>query len=897
MGKSREKPVAAGPDRSNLAALAKLQAISHELMARQQHEEIAALKAQTLLYETALNQISEGLCVFTGFQKIIFCNARYAEIYRLKPDEISPGTALPDLMAQRAAAGTAPVAADDGSASHALLNTEAQPKSWTATLGDGRSVRISRQPLPEAGWLEIHEEVAQVPPDRHRTHDGISVQTLIDWVPDYLWVKDAASRFVLANKALAYDNVLATPGDLVGLSDNDIHPTERGNNFHVEEQAIMRSGVPMVDKEECVIGLGGEEKWLRSTKVPLYDENNECFGLIGIARDITERRKAELLSNGQAQVLEMIAINAPLEAILERLIRLVEDQLAGIFGSVLLLDREGLHLKHGAAPSLPKAFTDAIDGTAIGPKVGSCGTAAYRRERVIVTDIRSDPLWEDFRDLAAPYGYRSCWSTPVMSPKGAVLGVFAMYSTEARQPTPRESHLIDVTIRIAGIAIERRRAEEQIKLLAHHDPLTGLLNRSLLNDRLQQAILQTRRHKPSLSVVFIDLDNFKTINDSLGHSAGDRLLKAVAKRMEASVRATDTIVRLGGDEFVIILIDQPGSPVAPLTVVERIRAAVAEPLAIDGHSLDVTCSLGVATYPNDGEDPETLLMNADAAMYKAKEAGRDNVQFYAAEMNTKVRERLTLQHEMREGIKRQEFLLHYQPQVDLDTGQVFAVEALVRWNHPTHAMMPPVSFIPLAEETGLIVSLGDWVLREACRQNKAWQDMGLPPVSVSVNVSARQFRDKTYVSRVSDALSESGMAGKFLELEITESLIMNDVEEAVAKMQSLQELGVRLAIDDFGMGYSSLNALKTFPVARLKIDRAFIQNLTKDKNDRAVVGAVISLGQKLNLRVIAEGVETAEQVLYLRKNKCHEIQGYYFSKPVAPEAITSLITSQKVNAA
>jgi len=624
----------------------------------------------------------------------------------------------------------------------------------------------------------------------------------------------------------------------------------------------------------------------------MRNEHNEIFGLVGIARDITERKKADILREGQAQILEMIALNAGLGDVLDRLMRLVESQLTGIFGSVLLLDEDGQHLRHGAAPSLAETYTRAIDGVRIGPKVGSCGTAVHRRAPVIVNDIMSDPLWEDYRELVAVYGYRSCWSTPILSHQGTVLGVFAMYSMTVREPTPIETSLIEMTTRIAGIAIERKRAEDQIRFLAHHDALTGLPNRILLKDRLAQAILQTQRHNPWVSVVFIDLDNFKMINDSLGHTAGDELLKIVANRMAGCVRATDTVVRLGGDEFVILLVDQPASPAEISATLDRIRATITEPVSINGRALYVTCSIGVATFPNDGPDPEALLMNADAAMYKAKDAGRDNVQFYTAAMNTRIHEKLALQQEMRDGLARSEFILHYQPQVDLRTGRVFAVEALVRWQHPTLGLLSPLKFIPLAEETGLIVPLGDWVLHEACRRNKAWQDAGLPPINISVNVSARQFSEKNLVDRVINAARESGMAARHLELEITEGLIMQDVDQAVVTMKELQRLGVQLAIDDFGTGYSSLNALKTFPVARLKIDKSFINNLASDDSDKAVASAVISLGQKLNLRVIAEGVETIEQVAILRDNNCDECQGYYFSKPVSFETIADLLKKQ-----
>jgi diguanylate cyclase (GGDEF)-like protein len=504
----------------------------------------------------------------------------------------------------------------------------------------------------------------------------------------------------------------------------------------------------------------------------------------------------------------------------------------------------------------------------------------------------SDPLWADYRELASAHGLRSCWSTPILSHHGAVLGTFAMYSKEVREPAPAEMRLVEVATRIAGIAIERRLAEDRIHFMANHDELTGLPNRTLLKDRLTQALLYAEQYDRWATVAFIDLDNFKFVNDSLGHNAGDELLKIVANRMVHCVGATDTVVRLSGDEFVILLFDQPKSIDIITAVLQKIQAAIAEPICVDGHDFQVTCSIGLANYPNDGTDVDMLLANADAAMYRAKEIGRDNFQFYAPECNTKVHEKFLLQKELRSAIARSEFELVYQPQVDLRTGRLFAVEALIRWPNPMRGMVPPAKFIPIAEETGLIVPIGDWVLREACRQNKSWQDAGLPPMAICVNVSARQFKEKNWVRRVASTLGETGLDARYLELELTESLIMQDVEQAIATMRELQILGVQLSIDDFGTGYSSLAALKRFPVARLKIDKSFIDDIPDDENDKAVAGAVISLGQKLNLRVIAEGVETEAQVAFLRENNCDEMQGYYFSKPLPASDLEKLIRAR-----
>jgi diguanylate cyclase (GGDEF)-like protein len=612
-------------------------------------------------------------------------------------------------------------------------------------------------------------------------------------------------------------------------------------------------------------------------------------GWMSTHEDITERKLANVVREEQAHILEMIAASAPLENVLDHLMRLVESQLTGIYGSVLLLDKDGVHLRHGAAPSLPAAYAKAVDGGEIGPNAGSCGAAAYRREPVIVADIMTDPLWAECWDLAAPHGLRSCWSTPILSHRGAVLGTFAMYSKEVREPSIAETRLIEIATRIAGIAIERKLAEERIHFMANHDALTGLPNRTLLKDRLTQALHFAERYDRWATVAFIDLDNFKFVNDTLGHSAADELLKIVAHRMINCVRATDTVVRLGGDEFVILLFDQPKDVDLITATLQKIRAAIAETIDAGGHDFQITCSIGLANYPNDGTDADTLLANADSAMYRAKEIGFDNFQFHAPEFNTRAHEKFLLQRELRNAVARSEFTLVYQPQVDLNTGRIFAAEALIRWMNPVRGMVPPTKFIPIAEETGLIVTIGDWVLREACRQNKAWQDAGLPPMSVCVNVSARQFREKDWVACVASALRETGLEARYLELELTESLIMQDVEQAIATMKQLQILGVQLSIDDFGTGYSSLAALKRFPVARLKIDKSFIDDIPADENDRAVAGAVISLGQKLNLRVIAEGVETEAQVAFLRENNCDEMQGYCFSKPLSAADIEKLL--------
>lgn len=734
-----------------------------------------------------------------------------------------------------------------------------------------------------------HGSEQSLDPQQQLRTERIWLRAMVDEVPDYLFGKDRQSRFIVANKAVAADLGYADPSKILGKTDRELHPSAIAEQFISNEKQVMTTGIPMLDREEYVNLPSGQKRWFSTSKLPLRDADGEIIGIVGICRDITRRKFSDVLLSGQARVLEMIATNAPLHDVLGSLMKLIETQMDNVFCSVLLLDDSGRHLIHGAAPSLPVDYVEAIDGVAIGPSVGSCGTAAYRREPVVVADIASDPLWDGFQDLAAAHGLRSCWSTPILSHEGVVLGTFAMYSSKAATPGLTEVSLTADAVRIAAIAIERKRAEDRIHHLAHHDPLTGLPNRTLLNERIDRAIVATTVHKPCVSVVFLDLDNFKLVNDSLGHTVGDKVLQMAAARMVNCVGPGDTIVRIGGDEFVILLVDQAADPAANPEILDCIRSELCKPFVVGEHAFHITCSMGVATYPDDGASTEALLLNADAAMYKAKEAGRDNFQFYTTTMNAKAHGRLNQLEALRTAIANNEFHLVYQPQIDLASGRMFSVEALVRWDHPIRGVVAPADFIPLAESSGLIVPLGDWVLQEACRQNKAWQDAGMSPLRVCVNVSARQFADKTWVCRVRHALELSGLDPSHLELELTESLLMQNMDQAIATMNDLRGLGVGFAIDDFGTGYSNLSALKSFPVGRLKIDKSFVQNLATDDSDRGIVAAIISLGQNLRMKVIAEGVETPEQLNILRQNRCDEVQGFHFSRPVPAAGIALIL--------
>jgi len=437
---------------------------------------------------------------------------------------------------------------------------------------------------------------------------------------------------------------------------------------------------------------------------------------------------------------------------------------------------------------------------------------------------------------------------------------------------------------------ERKQAEEMIKYMAYHDSLTQLPNRNLFNERLKQALADAERNKTNVAVLFIDLDRFKVINDSLGHAFGDLLLKSVSRRLQGCLRDHDTIARQGGDEFTVILHDCTEE--SAKNVAERMINELANPFVLNNHEVTISPSIGISLYPSDGTNPDTLIRNADRAMYQAKDHGKNNYQFYEKDMEAQYTKRLKLENDLRKALARKEFVLYYQPQVDIHSHEVIGVEALIRWNHPENGFISPAEFIPLAEETGLIVPIGEWVLYTACLQNKAWQDAGYTPMRMSVNLSARQFRQTDIDVLVDRVLKETGLDPKYLDLEITENMSMFDVDMTTETLQKLKRLGVNISIDDFGTGYSSLNYLKRFPIDSLKIDQSFVHDIHSDTDDAAIVKAILAMAHSLDLKVVAEGVETERQLSFLKEQKCDQAQGYYFNRPLSPEHLESMLTKQ-----
>jgi diguanylate cyclase (GGDEF)-like protein len=529
---------------------------------------------------------------------------------------------------------------------------------------------------------------------------------------------------------------------------------------------------------------------------------------------------------------------------------------------------------------------------------GTCGMAFRSGAACIINDYLADPRCQAFHGQARKDGTRSGASFPLFA-RGQVVGILVFVAAEKDTFTPEFAELLQRLADNVSFALEnfarvdeKAQADQRIEYLASHDSLTNLPNREMFNGMLRRAIDAAQRYQRQFAVLFIDLDRFKIINDSLGHDAGDMLLVEIGGRLRRALRSSDVVARLGGDEFVVIL-EEAGERHEVERIASELLSVLGQPLQLSGHECHTTASIGIAMYPSDGADMQTLTKNADMAMYLAKEDGKNGFRFFTREIKTQSIERLTLESALRRAQERDQFSLHYQPKVDMTSGQITGVEALLRWIHPELGSISPGQFIPLAEETGLIVPIGRWVLKEACAQNMAWQRRGLRPVTMAVNLSPRQFADPHLLHDVDEALLASGMSPVLLQLEVTESMVMRNVSRAIKVLDAIQSRGIRLAIDDFGTGYSSMSLMKQFPIDTIKIDRSFVRDLPNDSEDRAIAQAIISMGKALGMTIIAEGVETVEQETFLRNHACDEMQGFLFSKPLPPREMANLLGAER----
>ncbi len=752
---------------------------------------------------------------------------------------------------------------------------------------------------------------------------------------------------------------------------------------------------------------------MSSRQINLNILENTILRIEAVEKEKFERKNADNLELNN-RILTQINERVTLTDILKELTLHVEALNPGMLCSILLVDNDGKTLRTGAAPSLPSFYNQAIDGVEIGDNVGSCGTAAYRGELVIVEDIESHPYWSAYRELASKAKLQSCWSQPFKNKDGKVLGTFAIYHHQKSHPTENELSLIADYANLAQLAIEtnraqndlrisaiafdsndgmvvtdangiilrvnsaftkitgyaeddvigqtfgmhvssikefniysemweaikgievwegeicnyrkngesypelltiakvkdtnsiatnyvisivditiRKNAEEEIQSLAFYDPLTHLPNRRLLLDRLNLALINSSRSGKDVALLFLDLDHFKTLNDSLGHDIGDILLKQVAERLTSCIRDSDTAARIGGDEYLVMLenlSEQSIEAAAQAKIIsEKILFALNQPYQLNKNEYQSTVSVGVALFGNQNISQDELLKHADIAMYQAKKAGRNSVCFYDPQMQHTIHARLELERELREAIEKQQFKLYYQIQVD-HLGYPLGAEALIRWQHPERGLVSPLQFIQLAEETGLILPIGQWVLEAACAQLKIWeQSAHSSALTISINVSAKQFRQEGFVNQVQTAVNRYAINPKLLKLELTESILLESIEATITIMNDLKKTGIRFSLDDFGTGYSSLQYLKRLPLSQLKIDQSFVRDIVSDTNDKVIVRTIIAMAQSMELEVIAEGVETIEQRQLLQNTGCMKFQGYLFGKPVSIEEFDLLL--------
>ncbi|MEN5147827.1 putative bifunctional diguanylate cyclase/phosphodiesterase [Pseudomonas rustica] len=728
---------------------------------------------------------------------------------------------------------------------------------------------------------------------------------------------------------------------------------------------------------------------------------------------------SQMPPKSERDVLGMIANDRHLDEILSVICRILDAQSVDTFCSILLVDAEGKRLLSTAAPGLPVEYSRAIDGMVIGPQEGTCGTAAFRRELVITEDIADDPSWGRFRDLALGYNLRSCWSMPLLSPQGQVLGTFALYHRRTHMPSkaqiqqlaysanlaaiairhkrdgqrleeseqrfrslfthnphpvfaldlngrildvnpaglklkpygvtdlvgyyfanlvleedlhrvnahfsvakdgepqmfearllgesgePLTMHISNFPIRVDGEIVgvfgvardisEKKRYEQQLSFNTCHDLLTGLLNRVSLEDWLELDCHISRRCERHLAVICIDLDGFKSINDSIGHYSGDQVLIEVARRITRQVRPGDTVVRTGGDEFVVLIPDLVRDEDV-VTVVERLMADVARPYSIQGNEVHVSASIGITVSDGHIDQPMKLIQQAEMAMYKAKQQGRNNFQWYTSDLNEHVCDQAKLRSDLQMALDSQSLRLHYQPQIDARTSRVVGIEALLRWEHPEKGFISPELFVPVAEDSGQIILLSLWVLDTACAQLRQLIDKGVASISMAVNISPVHFQRNNFVQCVQATLEKHGLLGAQLELEITESLLLQNAEQAIEVLHCLKALGVRIALDDFGTGFSSLSYLKHLPIDKIKIDRSFIREIATDHRDAAITQGIISMAHHLDLTVVAEGVETLSQVNFLKGSRCDVFQGYYYAKPMPYEALDGFLIAAEFDA-
>ena len=753
------------------------------------------------------------------------------------------------------------------------LQTFQGERKWTDVL-----VSPIRQPGgPVENLLVISRDMTELlsAQQRERMQAQKYVQ-ILESITDAFYALDQDWNFTYVNVQAAR-LLKRTPEELVGQDGWEAFPEAAGT--------IIEDSYRQVMHERCELNFEAYfpplDTWFEVHAYPSGE------GIAVTFQDISRRKASELLEAGTNRILEMSVQAVPLPEILREVALLVERQLSGTTCYVLL--REGQHWSTVAAPSLPAAYIAGFDsgavttGTDLSPTDGE--PSAGPRGPLHCEDIASDPRWASNRDLALLHGLRASVSFSLSSAAGKPLGLLGVYKGEPGPFSEAVLHLLERVRGLATLATEHHQLRAELTFQAQHDPLSGLPNRGLFNMRLEQAI-QAATGRAPLALALIDLDDFKAINDVQGHLVGDAVIQEISRRLTRCIRGGDTLARIGGDEFCVIL--PYADEAAAERITKRMLSAIDEPVVVGKTEVLVGASIGVSLYPEGGNDAETLRRHADLAMYAAK-TRKQGVEFYEPGMNRRAAERAQMAQHLRRAIELKELELHYQPQVNLADGRWLGVEALLRWRHPVLGMVPPLQFIPIAEQTGLIIPIGEWVLRESCRQGARWQRAGHPPFRMAVNVSALQFEHSDFTCMLARALQDSGFSPDALELELTESVVMQNVDASAARMAELRALGVSIAIDDFGTGYSCLSYLPQLPLNVLKIDRSFVSKLAPGSTTLPVVRSIIGLAQSLGFTTVAEGIESVEQREMLLALGCDVGQGYLFSRPQPPEELIEML--------
>ena len=839
-----------------------------------------------------LNAIFENATVgivFTHNRRLVQANRLCAEMFGYTLDEFVDQSALILYPDQEA---------------YSALGREAGP-----VLAAGRPFRAETQLKRKDGncfWCRVSAKA--VDPERPRdgtlwiiediAEDRLMLEALEGSTRELSAILDTASMgiAVVRNRVVVrcnrrFEELFELPqASLVGHSVRQLFGSDEEFQ-RIGEQVYAEFAAGAVHRREQLLQRrDGKPRWLRVSG-SAFDATNPHLGSVWLAEDYTATREAEARARQAFDEQRLIFDNAAVGILFarDRMVQRCNRRMAEIFGyrpeelagrstRVFYLGEED-YQRHGAeVMPVVTAGATYVGENRVRHRDGHPFWVRATGRQVASQADSVDLIWI-FEDVTERHQ--------------AEEALLRAHEVLEQRVVERTAELANANTQLQEEVFERMQAEQRIWHVAHHDSLTGLPNRALLHDRLQQTLALAQRDRHRVAVMFLDLDRFKTVNDTLGHAIGDELLKHVAQRLTGVVRAVDTVSRLGGDEFVIVL-HEMSSPDDAVQVAEKILGALATVVSIDNHQLRATPSIGISIFPDDGDEVFALMKNADTAMYHAKAAGRNNFQFFARRMNEQAAHFFTLENRLRQAIEGRQLLLHYQPLIDWPRRAVCGMEALLRWDDPEHGMIAPGEFIPIAEETGLIVPIGEYVLGEALRQNRVWQQEGRPLLPVSVNLSPRQFRQAGLVDTLRRILADTGQPARLLELEITESTLMHDIEETQARLQEISAMGVQLVIDDFGTGYSSLSYLKRFPVHKLKIDQSFVRDLTIDPEDAAIVTAIIGLARSLGLDTLAEGVETREQLDVLRGLGCEKFQGYLFARPLPPARADQIFSPQLI---